>query len=107
MQKIFDFIKENLVELVVIIIVIACMAIIGFLVVESNNSGSKQKAEVETSLYALSEYAYSEGQKDALMGDIRIEKMNDIWIWKKSPWDNGRPPVHMQLQYYDMSTKDK
>jgi len=34
-----------------------------------------------------SEYAYFEGQRDALEGDIRVAKKDSAWIWVKSPWD--------------------
>lgn len=34
------------------------------------------------------EYAYFEGQKDALEGDVRIKKVNGNWEWSKSPWDD-------------------
>ena len=41
------------------------------------------------------ERAYFEGQKDAINGDIRIMKNQDsCYIWKKSPWDSGTPPVY-------------
>lgn len=34
------------------------------------------------------EYAYFEGQKDAINGDVRIEQLNDTqYIWTKSCWD--------------------
>ena len=35
----------------------------------------------------LMEYAYFEGQRDCLEGDIRIKNTNDQWSWIKSPWD--------------------
>ncbi len=40
------------------------------------------------------EYAYFEGQKDALNGDIRIG-MNNVkgWVWTKSPWDDTTPVI--------------
>lgn len=41
------------------------------------------------------EQAYFEGQKDALNNDIRIKRNQDsCWIWTKSPWDNGEPPIY-------------
>lgn len=40
------------------------------------------------------EYAYFEGQKDAIEGDIRIKYNKDsIYIWIKSPWDNRKSPI--------------
>jgi len=45
-------------------------------------------------LYRETEQAYFEGQKDALENDIRIKRNADsCWIWAKSPWDSGRPPI--------------
>jgi hypothetical protein len=41
------------------------------------------------------EYAYFEGQRDALENDIRIKRYSDsCWIWIKSPWDNGKQPIY-------------
>lgn len=38
------------------------------------------------------EFAYFEGQKDALNKDIRIQKKsNGHWKWSKSPWDDREP----------------
>lgn len=38
----------------------------------------------------VAEYAYFEGQKDALEGDIRIEKNSyGVWHWTSSPYDSG------------------
>lgn len=40
------------------------------------------------------EQAYFEGQGDAIEGDVRIKKDSDsCWIWRKSCWDSGRPPL--------------
>jgi hypothetical protein len=41
------------------------------------------------------EYAYMEGQIDALAGDVRIKQdENGEWFWIKSPWDNEAEPVY-------------
>jgi hypothetical protein len=105
-ESIGSFIKENLGYIALLFILVVFLIIIWGVVLSGISTMSKKTStELETSLYAMSEYAYSEGQKDALEGDIRIEKMNGIWIWKKSPWDSGRAPVHMQLQYYDKADK--
>jgi hypothetical protein len=46
----------------------------------------KMKREVEK--------AYFEGQKDAINGDIRIEKNEDsVYVWTKSPWDDNCKPI--------------
>jgi len=35
------------------------------------------------------EQAYFEGQKDAIEGDVRIEKSGNCYKWTKSCWDNS------------------
>jgi len=46
------------------------------------------------------EYAYFEGQKDALGGTIRIDSIQDQagsykYVWTKSPWDQGKQPIYV------------
>ena len=44
------------------------------------------------------EYAYFEGQKDALSKDVRIKLNEDsVWIWSKSPWDDEQEPIYNPL----------
>lgn len=40
------------------------------------------------------EYAYFEGQKDALNGEIKIAQVDGCYIWTASPWDSGSEPVY-------------
>lgn len=48
------------------------------------------KAEIIKSI----EKAYFEGQRDALTGDIRIERIDSThWVWSKSCWDSGKQPI--------------
>jgi hypothetical protein len=48
----------------------------------------------ESDVTKILEQAYFEGQRDALENDIRIKRNQDsCWIWVKSPWDSGRPPI--------------
>jgi len=42
----------------------------------------------------LIEKAYFEGQKDALNGDIRIEKKGTGYKWIKSPWNDNFKPLY-------------
>ena len=46
-------------------------------------------------LYALSERAYFDGQREALQGDVRIawSAGSQTWSWTKSPWDEGMKPT--------------
>lgn len=39
------------------------------------------------------EYAYFNGQVDALRGDIRVD--TTTFMWTKSPWNNGDLPIFM------------
>lgn len=45
------------------------------------------------------EYAYFEGQKDAIGGNVRIDSIEHngtySYIWTKSPWDSGDPPIYV------------
>jgi len=42
---------------------------------------------------SLCEYAYFEGQKDAISNDVRIKLDSDsVYIWTKSPWNGGKKP---------------
>ena len=56
-------------------------------------------SNVETSVKAIMEESYYEGQRDAINGDIRIIQVKDTlnnslkWVWLKSPWDDGTPPI--------------
>jgi hypothetical protein len=43
---------------------------------------------VQSKLKEQVEYAYFSGQRDALRGDVRIEKRDSCFVWTKSPWDN-------------------
>lgn len=44
---------------------------------------------MERALTEKAEYGYFQGQKDALTGDVRIQKVGDsCWVWTKSPWDD-------------------
>ncbi len=54
----------------------------------------KHSESVESALYSSIEYAYFEGQKDALNGDWRIEKIDTCYFWTKSCWDNNKPVVY-------------
>lgn len=51
----------------------------------------------EREIVIACEYAYFEGQKDAIKGDIRIavdsSSLNG-YKWTKSPWDDGDLPLY-------------
>lgn len=56
-----------------------------------NEEQERLKAFIELNdlTHTKMEEAYFEGQKDALEGDVRIEKDGDCYIWTKSCWDNS------------------
>ncbi len=59
-----------------------------------NNNNMSLKVEtlisdLDSTLNADMEYAYFEGQKDALNNDIRIQKKDSCYEWIKSPWNSG------------------
>lgn len=43
----------------------------------------------------IMEYAYFEGQRDAINNDIRIEydSLSNKYLWLKSPWDNSSKKI--------------
>ena len=51
---------------------------------------------VKSGLYELAEYAYHQGQVDALNGDIKIDSTSYYWI--ESPWDDGATPRYIYGQ---------
>lgn len=61
---------------------------------KKSNSIQIQTDSIESALYSTVEYAYFEGQKDALNGDWRIEKIDTCYFWVKSCWDNNRPVIY-------------
>ena len=57
-----------------------------------------KEKKITTEIQKLIEYAYFEGQKDAIDGKIRIERNSDTsWIWIESPWDSGKEPILTNL----------
>ena len=59
-------------------------------VITLNNMTSKQFKDI---LDRKMEYAYFEGQKDCIEGNIKIEWTFDgKWEWKGTPWDGDHKP---------------
>ena len=52
------------------------------------------------SIVMAMEYAYMEGQRDYMKGEIKIVEVNGDYKWTKSPWDGGRSAVHNYLSEY-------
>lgn len=55
---------------------------------------------IKDSKYRAMEYAYMEGQKDAIEGDIRVKEVDGDWKFIKTPWDSGREYAHTYLSEY-------
>lgn len=62
------------------------IALILIVILAMTACSSVKQSQVRT----LMEYAYFEGQRDALGGDVRIEMspIDGRWLWVKSPWDD-------------------
>ena len=77
--------------------------LIAFLALVVNQCHQEKDVVKEIVDFSLTttEYAYMEGQKDSIEGDIRIEKNGDDWVWIKSPWDDGDEPFYQSLSEYE------
>lgn len=51
--------------------------------------------DISTDVTILMEYAYFEGQKDMLNGDIKISGYDGKYTWTGSPWDSGKQPIYI------------
>jgi len=56
-------------------------------------SGFQPKEDTFPCQYNM-EYAYFCGQRDAIAGKIIIKKINNVWIWTKTPWGNNIPVLN-------------
>jgi len=52
------------------------------------------------SLRMSMEYAYMEGQRDYIEGEIKIVEINGDYKWIESPWEGGGDTVHNYLSEY-------
>jgi len=74
-------------------VAIGLIFIIGLGIINYNSI--KEKNESNSKLIELAmEYAYFEGQKDVLEGDLRIEKQNENYVWISSPWDDNKHVIY-------------
>lgn len=74
--------------------ILICCGLLGSLVIlESGHQN--QKDELNSKLIELAmEYAYFEGQKDVLEGNLKIEQQNENYVWVGSPWDDNKPAIY-------------
>jgi len=62
-------------------------------------SQERKLDQIEKLLYEAVESSYFDGQRAALEGDIRIQKVpyedDSCWVWLKSPWPDSlnREPI--------------
>lgn len=65
-----------------------------YLTKHETNNQKDIKTDLSNTIISLTEEAYFEGQRDAINGDIRIEKNSDgVYYWKKSCWNDGTEPI--------------
>lgn len=57
--------------------------------------GCDRSKEIKTAAQKGMERAYFEGQRDAIEGDVRInrDETNKCYRWSKSPWDDRTAPL--------------
>jgi len=105
-EKLTSFIKRDWVLLIGITIIILTI-IFGIIFICSLNRAQKKTREeivdtVTPMFISILERAYMEGQRDAIEGDIRIERERDDWKWIKSPWDDSeREPSYKYISEYE------
>ena len=77
--------KTNLILILFLVIITSCVKEDKVILENHDHSMTIKEAM---------EYAYFEGQKDCLNGDIRIQQVDDSsYIWIASPWDDGDEPT--------------
>jgi hypothetical protein len=79
-------------------VVLAILAVFSLVFVVFNIIIFVKKSEAKETRFVISiqedlEKAYYEGQRDALEGDIRIKKVDSVYLWTKSCWDSGKMPI--------------
>ena len=70
-----------------------------------DNNDASESIDMITGVMTVMEYAYFEGQRDALNGEIKIQMplIDSTWTWIESPWDNNpeRVITFLPTEYYD------
>lgn len=86
---------------IIALVVIAAFSAIGILFYISYSDNERRNLRIRETL----EYAYFEGQKDFMEGNIKIDSVGGRWLWISSPWDSKREVVHKYLDEY-LQTND-
>jgi prepilin-type N-terminal cleavage/methylation domain-containing protein len=91
----------SLIEVIVVFIICAVLAAVSiplYLDYKQNRVANPKvtatSKNLETHTQQTIEWAYYQGQKNALEGDIRIQKRDSLYVWIKSPWDGGKEPSY-------------
>lgn len=72
-----------------IIATLGCLFLVGVFIYFIISGPSRAVEKMEGPITSALEAAYFEGQRDALEGDIRIQKDScGDYKWVKSPWDD-------------------
>jgi hypothetical protein len=78
-----------MIQAIRILLVIILTSVLIYLIGKAIELDKERYGKYDTTIMLI-EYAYFEGQKDALSGDIRIKKeeCSEDYIWSRSPWDD-------------------
>lgn len=88
-----DYIMKYITPLFILSISVLLISLLAglFFIYEYKKDQLKMITELSTKMV---EVGYFEGQKDALEGDVRIEKIGNSYVWSSSPWDGGENPKY-------------
>ena len=79
----------------IILYVILVISIFSVIYIIPSSTTSTNQAKVSNLLNNLAEKAYSQGQVDAMNGDIRFDNKHNCWI--KSPWNTKEPSSELKM----------
>ena len=82
--------KRQIITLSILSIIFITTNILFYKIAKDDNiKYQKSLIEIDDMIHTYMEKAYFEGQKDAIEGDIRIQKVGNHYKWTKSCWDNS------------------
>lgn len=71
--------------MIIFIGIVACSIIACSEEDKDNVNSVVEEKKLDFTVHMIAEYGYYQGQKDAIVGDIRIDTLHKTWI--SSPWD--------------------
>jgi hypothetical protein len=85
--------KSNLIIIGSIILSVGMLCSVFSILIRNENQ--RNYTILKNSIKIAQEWAYFEGQKDAVNGDVRIkyDEQSKKYSWIKSCWDGGLPPT--------------